>query len=119
MNKRGSVILHILVSGVVVALVAAMLLRMAMLRYQITSRSHKAAQMKRMDESALARLTSNWASGQVCDNFPGYTCAGSVPGSCGCTCPPTNSNEPLILTGASGAAPCQLTIQSPDISPAP
>lgn len=119
MNQRGSVILHVLVTGVAVALIAALLLRMTMLRAVVTSRSHKASQMKRFDEAALARLQSNWSSGQMCTSFPGYTCAGATAGYCGCTCTPSSAGDPIIYTSPSGSAPCQLSIQSPDLAPPP
>lgn len=117
MNKRGSVILHVLVSSVVVALIAAVLLRMAMLRYLVTARSHKATQMKRLDEAALAQLNSNWSDTQMCTSFGSYTCAGATAGYCGCTC--TSAGKPTIVTSPSGAAPCQISITSPDLAPAP
>lgn len=119
MNKRGSVILHILVTGVVVAFIAAMLLRLTMFRFLVTSRSHKSAQMKRFDESALARLNSNWISGGVCSNFNGgsglYSCSGA-PGTCACTC--TSPGAPTITAAVNGGA-CRITIDSPDLTPAP
>lgn len=120
MNKRGSVILHMLITGVVVALIAAMLLRLTMLRVMMTSRSHKAAQMKRYDEAALARIHSFWASagGAPCaNNVPGYSCAGT-PGACNCTCTPASAGDPTVTV--TGALPsCKLSIVSPDLSPAP
>lgn len=117
MNNRGSVILHVLVTGVVVAFISAMLLRMTMFRYVVTARSHKSAQMKRYTEAVLAQLNSAWAGGQTCANFGNYTCAGATVGFCGCTC--TSAGVPSILTAPSGSAPCQITISSPDLAPAP
>ena len=123
MNLRGSVILHVLVTGVAVALIAALLLRMTMLRFVVTSRSHKASQMKRYDEAALARLNSNWASVGIlsANNVPGYTSApasASPPGTCGCTCTPSSAGDPTVITNSFGGA-CQLSIRSPDLAPSP
>ncbi|MEK7384762.1 MAG: hypothetical protein AAB262_15965 [Elusimicrobiota bacterium] len=115
MNRKGSVILHVLVSGVVVALIAALLLRVTMLRFLLTARSHKATQMKRADESTLARLSSVWNSSQMCTDFSGYVCTGT-PGSCGCTC--TSAGEPTVVATPVGPD-CRLMITSPDLFPAP
>jgi hypothetical protein len=115
MKKRGSVILHVLVTAVVVALVMAMILRGTFLRSLMTTRSHKAAQMRRSDESTLAVLNSNWDSNGVCSNFSSYSCTGSA-GSCGCTC--TSAGEPTIVTASVGAV-CQIKITSPDLMPPP
>lgn len=129
-NRRGNILLHVLVTSVVIALIAASLLRLAVMRQQVTARATKATQERRYDDAALAALVTNWnAAGMSCaNNIPNYTCgpaAAVSPGTCGCTCTPSAANFPTIYTcpadGAScqisraGSPPCQLTIQSPDM----
>ena len=122
MNHRGSVILHVLVTGVVVALLAALLLRMTMLRFMVTAHAHASSQMKRDDESALARIQSNWNSANaVCaNNVPGYSCSGAA-GTCACVCTPVSVGDPTVTVSQPGGAgtPCRLSIQSVDLMPSP
>lgn len=132
-RERGSVLLHVLVTGVLVALIAASLLRLAMLRYQLSARTLQVTKARRFSEAGLALVVSNWNfAGAACaNNVPGYDCGGSVnpppPGTCGCTCVPTDTSAhlPTIYTcpadGGScavsrgGPSPCQLAADSGDV----
>jgi len=112
-------------------MIAAMILRMTMLRYAATSRTHKASQMVRSDSSALALIQSFWDnysyncatgtcySSVICgNNVPGYTClpaSGAPPGVCGCTCTPTSSADPTVRTVAISSSVCQLQITSANL----
>lgn len=118
-GRRGSVLLHVLVTGALVALIAATLMRMSMLRYTIASRGGKQLQERRYDQAALNSIISNWNTvNTVCaNNVPNYNCApasGAPPGTCGCTCTPTLANFPTVTTGNVGGN-CQLNIQSTDL----
>lgn len=121
MTRKGSVLLHILVTGTVVALIAALLLRMGMLRYLIGARAIQGAQMRRDDESALARVMSYWNSANTlcANNVPGYSClpASTIPpGTCGCTCTPTDPKDAVVVS-ASSSGNCRLRIASADLLP--
>ena len=94
-TERGSVLVHVLLTGVVVALIAATLLRMSLLRYQMAGRSEKMLKEKRANQGGLASVMSAWNSVNTscANNVPassGFTCSGTVapgpPGVCGCTC---------------------------------
>jgi len=112
--------LHVVVTGVVVALIAAMLLRVTMLRHLVITRSHKAAQMKRSDESSLARLQGTWnlTGNGVCTPFTGYSSCSGSPGACGCVCTPDSATDPVVTATPVGAA-CRIDIVSIDMMPAP
>lgn len=132
MNRRGGVLVHVLVTGVIVALIAAVILRVTLLRYVVTARTHKASQMKRYDEAALARITSNWSnvsfacatppcytSISCANNVPGYTCspaATSPPGFCNCICTPSIAGYPTVtVSGGPPPLACALSIASVDL----
>jgi hypothetical protein len=128
MGQRGSVILHVLVTGVIVALIVACLLRVSTLSYIQTARVNSVTTQTRGDEGALSSVLASWAANGACSNAPGYNCgtAGSpgAMGSCGCTCVPTGSPPPgqmaypKITATAIAAAPgnpagtvqCQVSI---------
>lgn len=127
-------LLHVLVTGAVVALIGASLLRMALLRYMMGARSGKLVVEKRADTGAYANLLTLWnAQSKTCYSdggaVSGYTCTpnanGSpVPGICGCTCTPVaQTNPPTLPTvyAGQGLAPggtptnCPIYIKSPDM----
>jgi len=141
MNRRGSVILHVLVTSVVVALIAASILHVAMMRYLVTARTNAATIQKRGDEGALALIATAWstasfpcASGTCIGSIgcaspavapvPGFTCTGAQtapPGNCSCSCTannppsPTNSVVKIVAAGNfNNTGSCVLTIQSAD-----
>ena len=120
MNRRGSVLMHVLVTGVIVAFIAAGLLRLAMLRYEVTARAQRSAQDKRSAEGALSLLITYWNLNNTrCADVPGsggyssYSCGNT--GTCDCTCTPTNAADPVIRSQAS-ADPnvCSLRIATPE-----
>lgn len=132
MGKRGSILIHVLVTGVLVALICATLLRMSMLRSQMTARNAAVLQDKRNDQGGLAAVFAAWSTGP-CSVLPaGYKWAVAVAaGNCGCTltsialdalgtptqtiytCP--NDGNPCTFSRTSAAPTpqqCQLAISS-------
>lgn len=114
MGKRGSVLLHVLMTGALLALISATILRLAMLRYMVTARTTNTTRERRYDEAALALIVSSWNSvNMACaNNVPNYTCtpaAAVSPGNCNCTCSPSLPNFPIV-TNSGGAPPCTLQI---------
>ncbi len=106
-------LLHVLVTGAVVALIAASLLRLATLRYQVTARAQQATVERRSDEGAMARIISAWnAANQNCTAVPGYSVSGSA-GSCSCTLNPSSSGDPTVTAYMSGGN-CTLKLVSSD-----
>jgi hypothetical protein len=116
-NTHGSVLVHVLMTAVLVALIAASLLRVVMLRSTIASRGTQILRNKRYDEATLNKVMSYWNSvNQVCaNNIPGYTCDGA-PGACNCQCVPANSKESVVVARDVGGN-CQLTISSDATDP--
>lgn len=125
MNRRGSVILHVLVTGVIVALIAAFMLRVSLMNYLQTARANNETWQKRGDEGALSRVVAYWSMYGACTNAPGYNC-GSVGsamavGSCNCTCHPTNAAVDPVITSTTGSGTnCNVTVAGVDTAmPAP
>lgn len=103
MGKRGTILLHVMVTSVLVALIAATLLRMSLLRVAATARSQKILIEKRDDQAVLSSILSAWnsangGSGQTCANKPitGYAYSG-VPGTCNCSYTPNPQTTPPSL----------------------
>jgi Tfp pilus assembly protein PilX len=120
MGKRGIVLLHVLMTAALIAIVAATIMRLAMLRFAVTSRAVKNNQELRNDESALALLTSYWnVTNTYCSSVPGvYSCGpttvGAMPSSCNCNCSALVSNYPTV-SAPPGGHPCQFTFTSADL----
>jgi Tfp pilus assembly protein PilX len=117
-NKGGFVLVHVLVVGAIVAVIAAGLLRMTTMNYVLTRREITGAQNRKESEALLSRAMSFWnASGSVCSPVPGFVCAPAVvfppPGLCNCTC--TAPSGAVIRVQGGGAPPCNsFTITSSD-----
>lgn len=114
-----------MVTGVLVAIISASLMRMAMLRYQMGFRGAIVLQEKRDDQALLSSIIGAWNSanggtGQSCANvaIAGFT-YGGTPGTCTCTYSPTAQTVPPTIPSvvASGGGPngtCTLTLSSAD-----
>jgi hypothetical protein len=97
---------HVLLTGVVVAVIAATLLRLSLLRSQMGSRGVKMLAEKRATQGGLASIMSIWnsvntscanvpaSSGMICYN----TIAPSPPGNCGCYCLQATTPGPDVST---------------------
>jgi hypothetical protein len=85
-SKKGSVLIHVLLTGVLVSLLAAGLLSVMMLEYQVVERGGMSARGKGVAEKSLNVVFAYWTSGggTVCaNNLPsGYSITGA--GACGC-----------------------------------
>ena len=88
-GRRGSILVHVLVTSVLVALIAASLMRMALFRYTIASRGSEALGSKRMDQAGFNLVMTGWnKNNAVCSAVQDYNCGGAA-GVCNCTCDPT------------------------------
>jgi hypothetical protein len=128
LNRRGSVLLHVLVTSVLVAVISATLLRMALFRYQMAGRGASVLQEKRDDQAALASVIGTWnAANKVCSGAPAGWTGCTNPGTCACTCTrPAAVGPPVIdkvvVTASNtgpAASPCVVSIASVDLSPPP
>jgi hypothetical protein len=122
MGKRGSVLLHVLMTGALIALISATLLRLAVMRYTVTARATKTTRERRYDEAALAMLVSTWNNGNVyCANAGYYSCSGGGAGyaapltSCACTCTTGQQYYPPTITGSGSPPTCKLDVVSQDL----
>lgn len=128
LGRRGSVLVHVLITSIVCSVIATGLLRMMMFRYQATTRVEESSRAKKYTEAALHRIVSGWnaaGGGQYCADGPGgsesWTCTGTpgtAIGNCACNCNVTiTPPSPLLpvtvtVTAAAVGGRCALTITS-------
>lgn len=118
-NERGSILLHILVTSVVVSIIAAGIMRLALFRAQMATRGALVLQEKRDDTGALAAVASQWSTvpgkQSACSGAPpgwgGCSNAAAYPSNCACTCTGPNG---VVVTAALAGGLCKLSIQSAD-----
>jgi coenzyme F420-reducing hydrogenase gamma subunit len=115
LNRRGSVLVHVLITGVVVAFIAAGMLRMVMMNYIAVDRVAKGATNRKEAEAMLNRAITYWSiSGQVCSAIPnGFACTG-VPGTCACDCPSAGAVPRIHAVMAGAPAVCTVDLVSSD-----
>ena len=118
LNRRGSVLVHVLVTGVVVAFIAAGLLRMVLMNYIAVDRASKGAQNRKEADAMLQRALTYWnKSNIVCSSdatfFVCATPSTVIPGICSCACPSAAALPRVVVTGG-GAPPCTITVISSD-----
>ena len=113
LNRRGSVLVHVLITGVIVAFIAAGLLRMVMMNYIAVDRATKGTANRKESEAMLARAMTYWnQTNQVCSTIPGgFGCTG-IPGTCNCSCP-SAAATPRIYARIVGAK-CAVDLISSD-----
>ncbi len=117
LSRNGSVLVHVLMTGVLVAIIAAGLMRMTMLRYIASARATSGTAARRQADATLNRALTYWNSANVvCSNtIPGYTCSPgytTVPGSCSCTCTPSDVTLATIRVTGGGAPPCNIDVET-------
>ncbi|MDP3544226.1 MAG: hypothetical protein Q8T11_17310 [Elusimicrobiota bacterium] len=116
LNRRGSVLVHVLITGVIVAFIASGLLRMVLMNYIAVDRATKGAQNRKEAESMLHRALSHWnQTNSVCSTGADFTCVGAGVGSnqCDCACPSAGALPRVVVSGPL-AGPCIVTIISSD-----
>lgn len=119
-GERGSVLIHVLITAVVVSLIAAGLLKMVLMRYQAGNRQAQSASNRKSAEGAYTRMLSAWnRANTFCQNFAegggvDYSCAG--PAACAanaCTCTPANAADPIITVRKPPGSVCTVTVTTP------
>lgn len=108
-NRRGSVLIHVLITGAVVAAIAAGLMKMVLMNYIVVDKATKGTQNRKEAESALNGLVSYWNANGVCTSFNGYSCNQSF-SPCTCTGPAQAGSAVSPTVVVSGAAPGPYTI---------
>lgn len=120
MRAKGSVLIHVLITSVIVAVISAGLMRMVLLNYTATQRAAEGVQGRKSAESSLDRMVAAWSqTNSFCASFTGYACSGVSNNVCGgtgaqvCTCTPTNAAEPTIKVCLTGGN-CKVKICTPE-----
>ena len=109
LNRRGSVLVHVLITGVIVALIAAGLLRMVLMNYIVIDRASKGAGNRKESEAMLNRVVTYWSQNGVCSNFSGFACNAAA-SPCVCTGSPLGGSLTNPTITVAGAAPGPYTI---------
>ena len=110
MGKQGFVLTQVLVTAIIVAIIAAWIIQVVLLRNTVQARVEQGNAARQNDQGAFATIMTAWnQTGQICAAVPGWG-AGN-PGVCNCsysngnitvqTCTDTNCTPPAP-TGACG-----------------
>ncbi len=122
LTRRGSVLIHVLITGVIVAFIAAGLLRMVLMNYIAVDRAAKGAQTRKEAEAMLQRALTYWnKTNTVCSTDAlKFVCVGAGVGAntCDCSCPSAAAVPRVTVSkiggGTGGPQPCLLTVTSSD-----
>lgn len=123
--KKGSVLIHVLVMGIIVAIIASGLMSVLMMQYRATSRTTESNKARAQAEELLAQIITTWSVNGSCTtipptvNFPQLTCAGgsgAAPSVCGCTCTATVNGVVVGVTNTTNVGTpngtCQIKLSS-------
>ena len=129
MKKRGSVLVQVLMTSVVVAIIAAGIMQMMLMRSQTIARAQQRTEGTVNATSAFNTILNRWAETKtICaSGVPGMSGGTSTtpPGTCNCSYTATSSDG-TALTICAGAAcpapnnstsPCQLAVTNTPYSP--
>ncbi|MEK7234406.1 MAG: hypothetical protein AAB268_11360 [Elusimicrobiota bacterium] len=110
LNRRGSILVYVLVTGVIVSMIASGLLRMVMMNYAAVDRTGLSAIRRKEAESLLNVAVSYWSTvNSVCSSIPMFACSGPA-GTCSCTCSHPELGS-IVVTGAP-LLTCTITVTS-------
>ena len=105
-----------LITGIIVAFIAAGLLRMVLMNYIAVDRAGKGSVNRKEAEAMLSQVISNWSQFGVCTNFGGFTC--NVAASpCVCTGAPWGGSTTNPTITVAGGAPGPYTISLDSSNP--
>lgn len=121
-GRRGSVLVHVLITGIIVAFIAGGLLRMVLMNYIAVDRASKGSQNRKEAEAMLQRALTYWnKTNSVCStNVTYFPCVGAGVGAntCDCSCPSSAAVPRVTVSriggGVGGPPPCRITITSSD-----
>ena len=112
-RARGSVILQVMVSGMILAFIAASMLRMTLQPALTSANTVKTVAAAKTAEAALNRVKAAWSlAGRTCasDSTVGVACEGE-PGTCVCAC--RTAGLPSVLSSALPTGACTLSVTVP------
>ncbi|MBI4677939.1 MAG: hypothetical protein HY748_10185 [Elusimicrobia bacterium] len=128
-SRRGSVMVHVLITSVIMGLLAAGMMSIVLMQYRLIHREHYGSRGKKYDEQAVSLLITYWSAnadlynGQpaYCLSFtPGsgvaYSCGGTA-GLCSCTCTPNPPGfYPEVVAQIVGGS-CEVTARFEQAQP--
>lgn len=107
LSQKGSILIHVLVTGVIVATIAAGLMSVLMMQYQAAHRAQLSHKGRLEAEELLHHIVTSWNANGSCSNitatanFPALTCSGgSGSPACGCTCTATVGGITIGVIGS-------------------
>ena len=111
MRRRGSILVQVLMTSVVVAVIAAGLMNMLMRRAALINRAREGVMARRKADSSFGVIMSRWnEAGMTCANsVPGFSLSGT-PGSCACTYDDSATPQNPDISARLVAGRCTLTI---------
>ncbi len=119
-SEKGSVLIFVLVTSVVIAIIAAGLTRMMIMRAYASQRLQESNVNKKKAEAGINLVTSGWnAAGpgnSVCAPVAGYACTAGLctPGTCDCTMtvnPPDSTQATVVAAVQNGN--CTISATTP------
>lgn len=102
-SRRGSVMVHVLVTSVVAMVVAAGLLRLVMMRYVTIQRMQDGGAGTRKAEAAVAAVTRHWNQNGSCTTPPNFSAVVSA-APCGCVLAGSGDFAGVRVESVAGAA---------------
>jgi Tfp pilus assembly protein PilV len=119
MNKRGHVLIHVLITTIIVVVIATGLAQMLLMRFTASNRAASGVAGRRQDEGSFNAVIATWnANNAVCTNGPvanlpaNLSCSGCAtyaagnPGACGCSVTPVGCNCSSLPSGSTNPGYC-------------
>ncbi|MDD5656525.1 MAG: hypothetical protein PHF00_04635 [Elusimicrobia bacterium] len=105
-------LIHVLITAVVVAVIAAGLMRMLMSRGAMINRARESTEGLKRDDGAFGRVLARWnEAGKTCvDGVAGYERTSGVDDICQCAYSPTTKPNDPDIAARFVDSKCQLTI---------
>ena len=120
--SKGQVLMSTVITGLIIAIIAAGLMRLVFMRYTASAKVKVQAENTRCLQMAVGQFFSYWTSSPVCSSNPGvFACQGGVPGHCSCHCTFSNGNlnglTIQVSPGPQGGIfpPCAFQVTSSDM----
>ncbi len=116
MKKKGSVLIQVLVTAMIVAVIAAGIIQVVLMRGTIQARTEQGAGARQQAEGTLNTIMTAWnLANNTCVDAPGLVRTGG-PGGCSCSYTAANGTTACAGTGCNpplGTNPCAVSITAP------
>lgn len=119
MNRKGHVLIHVLITTIIVVVIAMGLAQMLLMRFTAANRASSGVAGRRLDEGAMNQIVAVWnANNAVCSNGPVASMPGNLscpscstyapgnPGTCGCSVTPVGCNCSTLPSGTTNPGFC-------------